>query len=101
MVVDLPEGIDLSGAALGKLTAIALHGLKTAGVQPGERVAVIGLGPLGQLSSRLASILRAEVVAFDRKECRVALASEFGIDAACVSNDITDAASLFGWAAVY
>ena len=96
-LVDLPAGINLSHAALAKLTAIALHGLKTARICAGERIAVIGLGPLGQLSSRLARLLGAEVVAFDKLESRVALASGFGLQAAVVEETVQSAASRCGW----
>ncbi len=96
-LVDLPDGIDLSHAAVAKLAAIALHGLKVAGIRSSERVAVIGLGPLGQFSARLASLIGAEVAAFDRVESRVALASAFGVQAATVTDDIKGAASSLGW----
>lgn len=96
-LVELPDGINLCHAALAKLTAIALHGLKVARVSPGERVAVIGLGPLGQLSARLAGMLGAGVVAFDHLESRVAMASAFGAQAAVVTDGIGSAASRCGW----
>jgi len=45
----LPPGLDLRTAALTEPLAVALHALTISGAQPGDRVAVFGLGPIGQL----------------------------------------------------
>lgn len=77
----LPGDFPVRGGAIGSLIAIAIHGLDAARVTAGERVAVVGLGVLGQLSARVARLRGAEVVAFDRNQARVDTARADGIAA--------------------
>ncbi len=77
----LPEDAILAEAALGKICAVALHGIECARLQPGESVIVVGLGLLGQLSARIAKSRRAQVVALDRQPGRVEVARAAGIAA--------------------
>lgn len=72
---------DLAELSLVHLLAIAHHGVRMAATTPGERVAVIGLGPIGQLSARLFAPRGAEVRAFDLRENRVEIARAAGIRA--------------------
>lgn len=46
----IPEGLSLRDAALAEPLAVALHGITNSGVQPGERVLVLGAGPIGALT---------------------------------------------------
>ena len=80
-VFPLPAGIDPLSAALAKLAAIAYRGVRVAKTQPHEEVAVVGLGPIGQLSARLHRLAGARVVAADLDASRVALAQSAGIEA--------------------
>jgi predicted dehydrogenase len=66
------------------LGAIALHGFRLARPQLGERVAVIGLGLLGQLSVQIARAAGCRVFGVDLDPGRVALARQLGADAAAV-----------------
>lgn len=84
-------------SSLGKLAAIAYHGLEAGDVKAGERVGLIGLGVLGQLSARLAKQRGAEVVAFERVESRVLAARADGIECHVVATSLEDAARAAGW----
>ena len=79
--IAVPEGVDPRHAALCKLAAIAWHGIRKAAIGPGDTVAVVGLGVLGQLSVRLARTVGATVVACDLSVPRVEAARRGGIDA--------------------
>lgn len=46
----LPPGLPVADACLVEPTAVALHGLRLAGVQAGQRVAVVGGGSIGLLA---------------------------------------------------
>ena len=46
----VPEGLDLRAAALAEPLAVALHGITLAGVKPGQRALVTGVGPIGALT---------------------------------------------------
>lgn len=45
----LPDGVALSDAALAEPLAVALHCIVRSGMKPGDRVAVLGAGPIGLL----------------------------------------------------
>lgn len=80
-VFPLPEGVDPLDAALAKLAAIAYRGVRVAKTQPHEEVAVVGLGPIGQLSTRVHRLAGAHVVAADLDPMRAAVAQSAGIQA--------------------
>jgi threonine dehydrogenase-like Zn-dependent dehydrogenase len=46
----VPDGLSLRAAALAEPLAVALHGITNSGVTPGERVLVLGAGPIGALT---------------------------------------------------
>lgn len=50
----IPDGLDYKDAALAEPLACAVRGLDECHVQPGDTVAVLGLGPLGLMFVRLA-----------------------------------------------
>ena len=83
----LPEEIPFEqGAIMMCSSATAFHALKKARLEPGESVAVFGLGGLGMSAVQLAKALgAAQVFGVDINEAKLALAEKFGavpIDAA-------------------
>jgi 2-desacetyl-2-hydroxyethyl bacteriochlorophyllide A dehydrogenase len=80
-VVPLPVEVDPLEASLLKLAAIAYRGVRVARPAPGKKVAVVGLGPIGQLAARLFAGIGAEVVAADVSPARVATAAASGLTA--------------------
>jgi (R,R)-butanediol dehydrogenase/meso-butanediol dehydrogenase/diacetyl reductase len=52
----VPTGLELRTAALTEPTAVALHGVRRSGIQPGQRALVTGAGPIGLLT---IAVLRA------------------------------------------
>jgi predicted dehydrogenase/threonine dehydrogenase-like Zn-dependent dehydrogenase len=83
----VPDGVPLETAAMSTIAAIALHGIRLAGVELGDRVAVIGCGLVGQIACRLLTAAGAEVLAFDIDEGRVAQAIEGGAHHGAVVGD--------------
>lgn len=81
---DFAARVPVEHAAFTTLGAIALHGFRLARPQLGERVAVIGLGLLGQLAVQIARAAGCRVFGVDLDPGRVALAGELGADAAAV-----------------
>jgi len=53
--VPVPHGVELELAALTEPLSIALHALEESDVEPGERVAVIGDGPIGYMIALMVS----------------------------------------------
>ena len=74
-----PEISYAHGAVLMCSSATALHALRKARLQPGESVAVFGLGGLGASAVQLARALGASLVfAVDLNAEKLALAEKFG-----------------------
>jgi L-iditol 2-dehydrogenase len=75
----LPDGLsDAAGAMLEPL-GIALHALDLAPVRPGDRVAIVGCGPIGLLLAQLARLAGASwIAAIDPLDHRLAAARAFG-----------------------
>jgi predicted dehydrogenase/threonine dehydrogenase-like Zn-dependent dehydrogenase len=79
LCVTVPEGIDVLDAAFTTLGSIALHGFRQADLRLGERVAVVGLGLVGQLTARIARTAGCEVIGVDLEEWRLELAERAGV----------------------
>ena len=79
MLHRLPDGVALEQAALFEPAAVALHALRRGGIQSGETVAVVGLGPIGLLVVMLAARLGAgRVIVTDLRPARLELARGLG-----------------------
>ncbi|MBZ5679385.1 MAG: bi-domain-containing oxidoreductase [Acidobacteriia bacterium] len=77
--------VSFDEAAFATLGAVALHGLRTAEANLGDRVAVIGLGLLGQLAVQLLKAAGCRVLGMDLNSSRAELARSLGADAIAVS----------------
>jgi propanol-preferring alcohol dehydrogenase len=79
-VFNLPDEIPYeAGAIMMCSSATAFHALRKARLQPGETVAVFGVGGLGMSAVQLAYALGAQqVYAVDINETRLQLAAQFG-----------------------
>lgn len=73
-LVRLPDDISLEHAALVEPTAVAVHDVRRAGVAAGERVLVVGGGPVGLLIAVVARHAGADVVLVETDEYRRQLA---------------------------
>ena len=69
------NGIALAHAPLLALAATALHGVRRLGDCGGRRVAVLGMGAVGQLAAAFLTAAGADVVAVDRSADRLATSS--------------------------
>lgn len=79
----VPEGIDISDAALTEPAAVAMHAIERSGVGIGDLVVVVGAGTIGLLVAELARLAgAARVAAIDPKQTRRELVCDLGADAA-------------------
>jgi threonine dehydrogenase-like Zn-dependent dehydrogenase len=80
--IKVPDGFpDERFLFLSDVLPTSWQAVAYADVEPGSTVAVIGLGPIGQMSARIARHLGAErVIAVDSVAERLALARRHGID---------------------
>jgi predicted dehydrogenase/threonine dehydrogenase-like Zn-dependent dehydrogenase len=65
LCVPIPDGVSFEEAAFSTVGSIALQGVRQAAPQIGERVAVIGLGLVGQLTCRILRAAGCHVVGID------------------------------------
>jgi (R,R)-butanediol dehydrogenase/meso-butanediol dehydrogenase/diacetyl reductase len=73
----LPDHLPYEHAALIEPTTIALHAVRLSGMKEGDVIAVLGLGPIGQLVARVARALGAgKVYATEASKSRIELARE-------------------------
>jgi predicted dehydrogenase/threonine dehydrogenase-like Zn-dependent dehydrogenase len=79
LCVPVPKGVDPVAAAFTTVGSIALHGFRQADSRLGERVAVVGMGLVGQLAARIAHAAGCEVVGIDLEEWRLEIAQQAGV----------------------
>jgi predicted dehydrogenase len=78
LVARVPDAVSFEHACFATLGSIAMNAVRISGVGLGDRVAVIGLGLVGQLVAQLARLQGAVVIATDLKAERLDLAAKLG-----------------------
>lgn len=81
MVAKLPAGADLRDACSTTIGVIALQGVRRADPLLGDKICVLGLGLIGQITVQLLVANGCRVIGFDPDPERVARAIEFGMEA--------------------
>jgi len=87
LVCRVPSGCAAKHAASATVGAIALQGVRRAAPQLGERVAVVGLGLIGQITVQLLKAAGCRVVGLDTDPDRVNRALALGLDAGSADAD--------------
>jgi len=87
LVVKLADAVAFEAGAFVTVGAIALQGIRQADVMLGHKVAVIGLGLLGQLTVQMLKAAGCQVVGIDLDPARVELARTLGADAVGATSD--------------
>ena len=87
LVCRVPSGCALKHAASATVGAIALQGVRRATPQLGERVAVVGLGLIGQVTVQLLKAAGCRVIGLDTHPDRVQRALALGLDAGAADAD--------------
>jgi D-arabinose 1-dehydrogenase-like Zn-dependent alcohol dehydrogenase len=78
-VCTLPEGIEFTDAAPFFCAGLTMYGaLKNAGLHPGQRAAILGIGGLGHLGIQIAVAMGAETIAITSTEAKRDLAGQLG-----------------------
>ena len=94
LCVAVPDSVSDEAASFATVGAIAMQGMRTAQLTLGERVAVIGLGLIGQLAAQLCRAQGCRVLGIDLDPVKVALAKSLGADSAVVrSGPVLEAAA--------
>ena len=80
LVCRIPQGCPVNLAASTTVGAIALQGVRRAAPQLGERVAVLGLGLIGQITAQLLRAAGCDVIGLDLDQGRVDRARSLGME---------------------
>ena len=95
LCMKIPEGLGFEEAAFGMIGIIALHGIICAEVKPGEKVAVLGLGLIGQITAQLLKAYGCNVIGADIEESKLRLAELLGCDQVVLTHDVERAVLSF------
>jgi threonine dehydrogenase-like Zn-dependent dehydrogenase len=78
-VYKLPDRLSFDAGALVEPLAVAVHAVKRAGIRVGDKVAVIGAGPIGLLVTAVCKAAGAqEIIVGDIADGRLEIASDMG-----------------------
>ena len=86
-IVQVPEGVDIENAVWGHLYTLSSLCYRKAFFQPGENVAVVGLGVLGLGAVAVGPLYGARVVGLGNSPIRLEMAMSMGANAAYLSDD--------------
>ena len=95
LMVKIPDGVDDIDASFVTVGAIALQGVRQTEPRLGEKVAVIGLGLLGQLAVQLLKANGCKVIGSDLDPDKMELAKKLGADEVCSAGDLIAKANEF------
>ncbi|MGE5485878.1 MAG: zinc-dependent alcohol dehydrogenase [Ignavibacteriales bacterium] len=76
----IPDTMSHVEAAVVEPATVAVHAVNKAGTTVGDRVLILGAGPIGLLAMQCARLAGAEVTVSDIASNRLALAAELGAD---------------------
>jgi 2-desacetyl-2-hydroxyethyl bacteriochlorophyllide A dehydrogenase len=96
----IPEALALSDAVTIEPTAVAMHALSHAQVEPGAPIAIIGCGGVGLLLATVAIAQGHHVVAIEPNETRRRAALAAGAICALATSDAREAHTIFEQAGV-
>ena len=76
----IPRHVSYHDAALSEPLACVVRGLDDTNPQPGDTIAIIGLGPIGLMFVKLAKLAGARVIAIGRRKTQLDRAAAMGAD---------------------
>ena len=87
----IPENVSFEDAACSTIGAVALQGVRVTNPLLGEKMAVIGLGLVGQITAQILRSTGCTVLGFDVNPDMVATALKLGLE--CGISDLSDVES--------
>ncbi len=95
LFVKVPRGVSDADASFVTVGSIALQGIRQTAPTLGERVVVMGLGLLGQISVQLLKANGCKVLGTDLDSKKLDLAKKLGADEVCSPSEVVEKAKLF------
>ena len=88
LMAKIPDRVDDIDASFVTVGAIALQGVRQTAPLLGEKIAVVGLGLLGQLTVQLLKANGSKVIGSDIDTDKIALAKKLGCDEVCHASEL-------------
>ncbi len=79
-LLEIPGHVGFADAALIEPLACVLRGVEETGLRAGDTVAIVGMGPVGLMFTRLAKLKGARVIAIVKRQARGDAARRMGAD---------------------
>jgi len=95
LMVKIPDGVDDIDASFVTVGAIALQSIRKTEPTLGEKIAVIGLGLMGQIAVQLLKANGCKVIGSDIDSSKLELAKKMGADEVCHADDLIKRANEF------
>ncbi len=86
----IPDHVSYQDAALVEPLACVIRGIEETGVEAGDNVVVLGLGPIGLMFVRLADVRGARVIAIGRRQTQLERAAQMGAEEFLIADERTD-----------
>jgi predicted dehydrogenase/threonine dehydrogenase-like Zn-dependent dehydrogenase len=95
LFVKVPKNVSDADASFVTVGSIALQGIRQTNPTLGEKVVVMGLGLLGQITVQLLKANGCKVLGTDFDPRKLELAKKLGADVVCSPDEVIDKAKLF------
>jgi len=95
LMVKIPSSVDDIDASFVTVGAIALQGVRQANPLLGEKIAVMGLGLIGQLTVQLLKANGCKVIGSDIDPDKLKLAKKLGADEVCNASELIEKSNNF------
>ncbi|MEZ5380152.1 MAG: bi-domain-containing oxidoreductase [Acidimicrobiales bacterium] len=79
LAAPIPDTVTCEQASFATVAAVGLHGLRLGEVRLGAKVLVVGLGLIGQLTSRMAVASGCDVMGIDLDQSLIEMAQQHGV----------------------
>jgi len=89
-LLEIPPNVSFRDAAILEPLACVVHGIERSGIKPGDTVVVNGVGPIGLMFVRLASLKCERVIATDMNPERLDIAKSLGAAETVNVSDVDD-----------
>jgi L-iditol 2-dehydrogenase len=87
---ELAPHLEYQAGALAEPLACVVKGLEDTGLEAGDTVAVLGVGPIGSMFVRLAKLRGAQVIAIGRRRSRLEHTLQLGADRVVATEETMD-----------
>jgi len=95
LFVRIPDEVDDKDASFVTVGAIALQGVRQTNPTIGEKIVVIGLGLLGQLTVQLLKANGCKVLGVDIDQYKIEVTKKIGADEVCKSDELIEKVNSF------